>query len=164
MTPQRDSLMRRNALWAQLRALEPTDPDFEAALTELGALIGWDRARVLGGLGLTGPELTGLEPAELELPDGPTQSQDASDPPARPARQAGRMTDQQHDHALEQERPDPSTTAPAEGADNAAPAEGADNAAPAGSASRDPGTQDQGRGQGADLAYDAPPAEGERDD
>jgi hypothetical protein len=154
MTPQRDFLVRRNALWARLRALEPTDPDFEAALAELGALIGWDRARVRAGLGLGSGGDT----------DGPTQSQDASDPPGRPARQAGRMTDQQHDHALEQERPDPSTTAPAEGADNAAPAEGADNAAPTGSASRDPGTQDQGRGQGADLAYDAPPAEGERDD
>ncbi|MEF2276795.1 hypothetical protein V3W47_00700 [Deinococcus sp. YIM 134068] len=50
--PPRDFLTRRNALWAQLRSLPPGSPKFEAALAELSALIGWDRERVLGGLGL----------------------------------------------------------------------------------------------------------------
>lgn len=99
---QRDFLMRRNALWARLRGLEPGDPGFEAALSELSAVTGWDRTRVLAGLG---------------WPAGPTQSQGPSDPHATPARQADAMTDkQQHDQELEQERPDPSSTAPAEGA------------------------------------------------
>ena len=46
-------LRRRNALWQQLRAAEPGTPVFGAVLAELSALIGWDRARVLAGLGLS---------------------------------------------------------------------------------------------------------------
>lgn len=53
-------LRRRNALWQRLRALSaqpspPDSPEFEAALLELSALTGWDRARVLAGLGLSEP-------------------------------------------------------------------------------------------------------------
>ncbi|BDP43002.1 hypothetical protein DAETH_29710 [Deinococcus aetherius] len=51
--PSRDFLERRNALWARLRELTPSTAEFEAALAELCALIGWDRERVLAGLGLT---------------------------------------------------------------------------------------------------------------
>ena len=47
----REFLVRRNALWATLRALEP-GAAFEEALSELSALIGWNRARILAGLGL----------------------------------------------------------------------------------------------------------------
>ena len=43
-------------------------------------------------------------------------------------------------------RPDPAETAPSEGQSQDIPA------------------QDQGKDQGADLAYDAPPAEGARDE
>ena len=50
MTPE--FLRRRNALWATLRSLPPGSPEFGAAVLELSALIGWDRARVLAGLGL----------------------------------------------------------------------------------------------------------------
>jgi len=49
----REFLERRNALWAALRALEPGASAFEDILTELSALIGWDRARILAGLGLS---------------------------------------------------------------------------------------------------------------
>lgn len=45
-----------------------------------------------------------------------------------------------------EQRPDPADTAPAEGQSRAIP------------------EADQGKDQGADLAYDAPPAEGARDD
>ncbi len=50
-------LERRNALWSRLRALTPVGDavpgeDFKAALTELSILTGWDRARILAGLGL----------------------------------------------------------------------------------------------------------------
>ncbi|CAM3844373.1 hypothetical protein [Deinococcus frigens] len=56
--PPREFLERRNALWQRLRALSaedglPDDPAFEAALLELSALIGWERQRVLAGLGLS---------------------------------------------------------------------------------------------------------------
>ncbi|GAA0504521.1 hypothetical protein [Deinococcus depolymerans] len=49
-----DWLRRRNALWQRLRALPPTPdtPEFEAAVAALSALTGWDRARILAGLGL----------------------------------------------------------------------------------------------------------------
>ena len=55
--PSRDFLERRNALWARLRGLTPGTPEFEvgefeATLAELSTLIGWDRERVLAGLGL----------------------------------------------------------------------------------------------------------------
>ena len=50
LTP--DFLRRRNALWQQLRALEPDEPEFERVLAELSGLIGWDRERILAGLGL----------------------------------------------------------------------------------------------------------------
>ncbi|GAA5436856.1 hypothetical protein Daqu01_01986 [Deinococcus aquaticus] len=50
-------LERRNALWSRLRSLTPEGDgvpgaDFEATLTELSTLTGWDRARILAGLGL----------------------------------------------------------------------------------------------------------------
>jgi hypothetical protein len=53
-----DFLRRRNALWLMLRLTEEGTPEFEAALSELSGLIGWDRERVLNGLGLqqSGPE------------------------------------------------------------------------------------------------------------
>lgn len=61
----REFLERRNALWQRLRALtsgDPTSggslstgPEFEAVLAELSAMTGWDRERVLRGLGLTDP-------------------------------------------------------------------------------------------------------------
>lgn len=50
--PSRDFLERRNALWARLRRLTPGTTDFEAALDELAALVGWTRAQVLAGLGM----------------------------------------------------------------------------------------------------------------
>ncbi|MDV6374392.1 hypothetical protein [Deinococcus arenicola] len=61
--PPREFLKRRNALWQHLRALSAEDdfsssPEFESALRELSELIGWERGRVLAGLGL----------AEMELP------------------------------------------------------------------------------------------------
>ncbi|CAM3431223.1 hypothetical protein DESA109040_12275 [Deinococcus saxicola] len=56
-------LKRRNALWQQLRELSaddgfPASPEFEAALLELSELIGWGRAQVLAGLGLTEIEMS----------------------------------------------------------------------------------------------------------
>ena len=47
-------MRRRNALWQRLRALPPTPgtPEFEATAAELAALTGWNRARILAGLGL----------------------------------------------------------------------------------------------------------------
>lgn len=45
-------MVRRNALWAKLRGLEPGTA-FEETLAELSALIGWNRARILAGLGLS---------------------------------------------------------------------------------------------------------------
>ncbi|WP_045233714.1 hypothetical protein [Deinococcus pimensis] len=50
--PTPEFLRRRNALWAELRALPEFTPAFEAKLAELGALIGWPRERILAGLGL----------------------------------------------------------------------------------------------------------------
>ena len=49
-------LRRRNALWQQLRQLQPGTPDFEALLLELSALIHWSRERVLAGLGIDDSE------------------------------------------------------------------------------------------------------------
>jgi hypothetical protein len=46
-----DFLKKRNALWAALRLLAPTDPDTQALLLELEALIGWSRERIFAGLG-----------------------------------------------------------------------------------------------------------------
>lgn len=54
--PTREFLMRRNALWQQLRLLPPGSPDFEAALGDLCVLTGWTRERVLAGLGLPGTD------------------------------------------------------------------------------------------------------------
>lgn len=48
----RDELRRRNALWRELRAAPYPSPDFERLLAELSALTGWNRARILAGLGL----------------------------------------------------------------------------------------------------------------
>lgn len=52
----REFLERRNELWAALRRLEPSETAFENTLTELSALIGWNRDRILAGLGLTETE------------------------------------------------------------------------------------------------------------
>ncbi|GHF34107.1 hypothetical protein HNQ07_000177 [Deinococcus metalli] len=49
-------LRRRNALWQRLRTEVPGSPAFEDAARELSELTGWPRARVLAGLGLTGPD------------------------------------------------------------------------------------------------------------
>jgi hypothetical protein len=49
---QAEFLRRRNALWLTLRLTDEGTPEFEAALNELSGLIGWDRERVLAGLGL----------------------------------------------------------------------------------------------------------------
>ncbi|MFC4427730.1 hypothetical protein [Deinococcus navajonensis] len=48
----REFLQRRNALWQALRAAEPGSEVFERLVQELCGLIGWDRTRVLAGLGL----------------------------------------------------------------------------------------------------------------
>lgn len=60
----RERLRRRNALWARLRTLseespEGGSPEFEEALAELAALTGWDRARLLAGLGMSEPGAPG---------------------------------------------------------------------------------------------------------
>jgi hypothetical protein len=47
----REFLERRNALWAALRQLSPTDPRAEQLLQELETMIGWSRDKVLAGLG-----------------------------------------------------------------------------------------------------------------
>ncbi|MFN4250047.1 hypothetical protein [Deinococcus sp.] len=59
---QADWLRRRNALWQRLRALPPTPgtPEFEATAAELAALTGWDRARILAGLGLPDSDRPGV--------------------------------------------------------------------------------------------------------
>ncbi|MHA0039437.1 hypothetical protein [Deinococcus sp. PESE-13] len=54
MTPE--FLRRRNALWAKLRSLPPGSPEFETVLGDLAQLIGWDRPRILAGLGLNEPD------------------------------------------------------------------------------------------------------------
>ena len=54
----RDFLKRRNALWARLRVLPPGSPEFEAALSDLAAHVGWTRPQVLAGLGLTEADLS----------------------------------------------------------------------------------------------------------
>lgn len=64
MTPE--FLRRRNTLWARLRSLPPSSPEFETALRELSALIGWDRVRVLAGLGLSETQLRRSEDAAPE--------------------------------------------------------------------------------------------------
>ncbi|MPY66735.1 hypothetical protein F8S09_08530 [Deinococcus sp. SDU3-2] len=61
--PDRDFLKRRNALWARLRALPPGSPEFEVALADLAASVGWTRGQVLAGLGLTEAEAPPPEPA-----------------------------------------------------------------------------------------------------
>ncbi len=45
-------LRRRNALWQRLRLEPPGTPAFEDALRALMDLTGWDRPRLLAGLGL----------------------------------------------------------------------------------------------------------------
>ncbi|ACO45244.1 hypothetical protein DEDE109153_10030 [Deinococcus deserti] len=45
-------LRRRNALWLALRRAEPGSAPFDEALLELSQLTGWDRVRILAGLGL----------------------------------------------------------------------------------------------------------------
>lgn len=53
-----DRLRLRNALWQQLRTTAPGAAGFEQTLARLADLTGWDRARILAGLGLTEPDLT----------------------------------------------------------------------------------------------------------
>lgn len=65
--PPSQFLKRRNALWQRLRELLAEDdsansPEFEAALLELSELIGWERTRVLAGLGLTEMEMSENRP------------------------------------------------------------------------------------------------------
>lgn len=60
--PNTDFLRRRNALWLRLRQADPGTPTFEAHLLELSAMIGWNRARILAGLGLDGPPEDSAEP------------------------------------------------------------------------------------------------------
>ena len=65
MTP--DFLRRRNALWARLRSLPPSAPEFGTALADLADLTGWDRTRILAGLGFhdeLGPRGSDLPPGE----------------------------------------------------------------------------------------------------
>ena len=58
MTPlSPDVLRRRNALWAELRATLTEQPEFEVTLGQLMALVGWSRAQVLAGLGLSEAEV-----------------------------------------------------------------------------------------------------------
>lgn len=64
--PNTDFLRRRNALWQELRRADPGTPDFEvsefeAKVLELSALIGWNRARILAGLGLEEREVGASE-------------------------------------------------------------------------------------------------------
>ena len=59
--PDPGFLRRRNALWFQLRQMQPGTPEFDAAtfealLLELSTLIHWSRERVLAGLGLGAEE------------------------------------------------------------------------------------------------------------
>ncbi|WP_420594518.1 hypothetical protein [Deinococcus sp.] len=55
-------LEARNALWRTLRQHMPGEPEadaaaFDTALQALAALTGWNRARILAGLGLNEAEL-----------------------------------------------------------------------------------------------------------
>ena len=50
--PATEFLRRRNALWAELRALPVGSAAFEEVLTQLQVLIHWPRERILAGLGL----------------------------------------------------------------------------------------------------------------
>ncbi len=65
--PPSQFLKRRNDLWQQLRELSAEDDfadslEFEAALLDLCELIGWERTRVLAGLGLTEMEMSEDQP------------------------------------------------------------------------------------------------------
>ena len=51
MRQMTDFLKKRNALWAALRRLEPSDCQAERLIQELMTLIGWTREKVLAGLG-----------------------------------------------------------------------------------------------------------------
>jgi hypothetical protein len=53
--PQPEFLRQRNALWQQLRALEPDDSKAEVLLLELMQLTRWPRAKILAGLGWNEP-------------------------------------------------------------------------------------------------------------
>jgi hypothetical protein len=62
--PDPGFLRRRNALWQQLRQMQPGAPEFdavtfEALLLELSVLIHWSRERVLAGLGIGDSEEPG---------------------------------------------------------------------------------------------------------
>jgi|GEM_PF-1695130 len=67
MPPTTDFLRRRNGLWLRLRQAEPGTPAFEAHLLELSAMIGWNRARILAGLGLGEPQDGGSVPDEAPV-------------------------------------------------------------------------------------------------
>ena len=63
----REFLEQRNALWGELRQLEPSDPRVEALLAALGEMIGWSRARIFAGLGWGLEEAADV--AQLETAD-----------------------------------------------------------------------------------------------
>jgi hypothetical protein len=54
--PQGEFLRQRNAIWHELRALEPDNPKVEALLLELMHLTRWPRAKILAGLGWNEPD------------------------------------------------------------------------------------------------------------
>lgn len=61
-------------MWQRLRDLSagegvPDSPEFGAALRELSELIGWDRERVLAGLGLLEEGLTPERALDEALPE-----------------------------------------------------------------------------------------------
>ncbi|AZI43492.1 hypothetical protein EHF33_12685 [Deinococcus psychrotolerans] len=77
LTDTRAFLERRNALWLILRQHSPDDVNaaevntdelnadaqvFEQALTELSKLIGWNRPRILAGLGISSAESAAEQP------------------------------------------------------------------------------------------------------
>jgi hypothetical protein len=49
--PQGEFLRQRNALWRELRDLEPDNPKVEVLLLELMRLTRWPRSKILAGLG-----------------------------------------------------------------------------------------------------------------
>ena len=54
--PQPEFLRKRNALWRELRDLEPDNPKVEVLLLELMRLTRWPREKILAGLGWNEPD------------------------------------------------------------------------------------------------------------
>jgi hypothetical protein len=54
--PQGEFLRQRNAIWHELRTLEPDHPKVEALLLELMRLTRWPRNKILAGLGWNEPD------------------------------------------------------------------------------------------------------------